>query len=305
MFIWEFVAGTVLDEITDWLHGKVVGFFSQVFTLMDQSVLQLFELGWVQSLLLFFRSFAWALFVVGLVVAVFEFVIEYQTGGAKFQSFFLNSLKGFFAVSTFTLVPIELYRVTLTLETSLIAGLTDTGGFLTLASNIVDSFVGVDAVDLFSSGAFGDSLSGQVLSSPFVAIAIIIMMCYAVIKVFFSCLKRGGILIIQIAVGTLYMFSVPRGYLDGFTAWCKQIIALCLTTFLQTLLITGGLLTLKDHPILGIGIMLSAKEVPRIAGMFGLDTSARTNIGGAVHTAHGAANLVKTIGKSAMSVSVA
>ena len=35
------------------------------------------------------------------------------------------------------------------------------------------------------------------------------LMAYAVIKVFFANLKRGGILLIQIAVGSLYMFSVP------------------------------------------------------------------------------------------------
>ena len=42
------------------------------------------------------------------------------------------------------------------------------------------------------------------------------------IKVFFANLKRGGILLIQIAVGSLYMFSVPRGYLDGFYQWCSR-----------------------------------------------------------------------------------
>ena len=36
-------------------------------------------------------------------------------------------------------------------------------------------------------------------------IFILIMMGYAVIKVFFANLKRGGILLIQIAVGSLYM----------------------------------------------------------------------------------------------------
>ena len=60
---------------------------------------------------------------------------------------------------------------------------------------------------------------------------ILIMMGYAVIKVFFANLKRGGILLIQIAVGSLYMFSVPRGYMDGFVSWCKQIIGLCLTGY--------------------------------------------------------------------------
>ena len=57
-------------------------------------------------------------------------------------------------------------------------------------------------------------------------IFLVILMGYAVIKVFFSNLKRGGILLIQISVGSLYMFSVPRGYIDGFIQWCKQIIGL-------------------------------------------------------------------------------
>jgi len=52
----------------------------------------------------------------------------------------------------------------------------------------------------------------------------LILMGYAVIKVFFANLKRGGILLIQIAVGSLYMFSVPRGYIDGFVSWCKQVV---------------------------------------------------------------------------------
>lgn len=50
-------------------------------------------------------------------------------------------------------------------------------------------------------------------------------------KSIFGNLKRGGILVIQIAVGSLYMFSVPRGYIDGFTQWCKQVIGICLTAF--------------------------------------------------------------------------
>lgn len=75
---------------------------------------------------------------------------------------------------------------------------------------------------------------------------------------------------IQISVGALYMFSVPRGYTDGFNQWCKQIAALCLTAFMQTTLLYLGLLTFPDHMLLGLGIMLAANEVPRIAQQFGL-----------------------------------
>jgi hypothetical protein len=116
---------------------------------------------------------------------------------------------------------------------------------------------------------------------------LIILMGYAVIKVFFSNLKRGGILLIQIAVGSLYMFSVPRGYIDGFTQWCKQIIGLCLTTFLQATILVAGLMVVPDHCLLGLGLMLSAGEVPRIAGAFGLDTSTRANLMSAVYNRAG------------------
>lgn len=126
-------------------------------------------------------------------------------------------------------------------------------------------------------------------------IFIIIMMGYAIIKCFFSNLKRGGILLIQIAVGSLYMFSVPRGYMDGFVQWCKQIIGLCLTTFLQATILTAGLMVLKDHALLGLGLMLSAGEVPRICGAFGLDTSTRANIMSAVYAAQTAVNTTRTV----------
>ena len=42
------------------------------------------------------------------------------------------------------------------------------------------------------------------------------------LKSFFANIKRGGILLIQIAVGSLYMFSIPRGYTDGFNQWCNR-----------------------------------------------------------------------------------
>ena len=108
-------------------------------------------------------------------------------------------------------------------------------------------------------------------------------------------LKRGGILLIQIAVGSMYMFSVPRGFSDGFIMWIKQVIATCLTTFLQSTMLVCGLILFKEHWLLGLGVMLSAGEIPRIAGMFGLETSVRPNIAGAINTAQSAVRLTQTV----------
>ena len=74
----------------------------------------------------------------------------------------------------------------------------------------------------------------------------IILMAYAVIKVFFANLKRGGHLCsFKLQWAVLYMFSVPRGYTDGFIQWCKQIIGLCLTAFLQSTILIAGLMVFQ------------------------------------------------------------
>ncbi|HPE95639.1 MAG TPA: DUF6045 family protein, partial [Bacillota bacterium] len=77
----------------------------------------------------------------------------------------------------------------------------------------------------------------------------------------------------------------------------KQVIALCLTAFMQMTLLFVGLLTWQTDFLLGIGIMLAANEVPRIAQAFGLDTSVKVNMMSAVHTTTTAINLTKAIAK--------
>ena len=72
-------------------------------------------------------------------------------------------------------------------------------------------------------------------------------------------------------------------------------IGLCLTAFLQSTILIAGLMVFKDHALMGVGLMLSAGEVPRIAGSFGLDTTTRANIMSAVYTAQSAVNVTRTI----------
>ena len=91
------------------------------------------------------------------------------------------------------------------------------------------------------------------------------------------------------------MFSIPRGYVDGFVQWIKQVIGLCLTAFLQAIILVAGLMVFQENALLGLGLMLSASEVPRIAGTFGLDTTTHANIMSAVYTAQAAVNTTRTI----------
>lgn len=294
VFIWDFVADTVLGQIIDWIYGQILGFLGNFFMMMGSMGADLFELDWVKSIVLFFSYLAWALYATGLVVAVFECGIEYQSGRGSIRETALNAIKGFLAVGLFSVVPVELYKLCVSLQGSFTAGITGFG--LDLRTVAVATIKSLKDAGTWQNAAATGVLGGiGNINSPILMIFILILMGYAVIKVFFGNLKRGGILLIQIAVGSLYMFSVPRGYIDGFTGWCKQVIGLCLAVFLQATILVAGLIVVKNHTLMGLGLMLSAGEVPRIAGQFGLDTGTRANVMGAVYAAQGAVNLTKTI----------
>jgi len=230
------------------------------------------------------------------VVSCFEFGVDYSSGKASMKDTAMNAIKGFMAVSLFTVVPVKLYELCVTMQASFTAGLSGSSGSIgEIGAEIIESLEEIESLSEMDPGSF---FGIESVSSPLMLLFCIILMAYAVIKVFFANLKRGGILLIQIAVGSLYMFSVPRGYTDGFFQWCKQIIGLCLTAFLQVTILVAGLLAFKEHALLGLGLMLSAGEIPRIAGAFGLDTTTHASITSAVYTVQSAVNTTQSISRA-------
>ncbi len=281
-----------MDELLDWAYSQAVGFLGAFFALMGNMGVELFDLPWVQAVVHFFNQLGWALFGVSIVVSCFEFGIEYSSGRGSIRQTSINGLKGFMAVSLFSTVPVRLYALSVSLQASFTASITGLGASIgDVGQNIITKLTTPEG--LIASGV--DFIFGGPSFNPILMLFCVILMGYAVVKVFFANLKRGGILLIQVAVGSLYMFSVPRGYSDGFTMWCKQIVGLCLTAFLQSTILVAGLMVFPDHALLGLGLMLSAGEVPRIAGAFGLDTSTKASLTSAVHTAQMAVSTTKVI----------
>lgn len=283
--LWEMISNSIWGLFLKWIYEAVFGAIADFFTLMGNMGTTLFDLPWVQACLELFSLFGWALFVAGLVVAVFDIAIEYQSMRQfNIKRQILPILYGFLAVNLFTVLPIRLYTLCLTIQNTLMHD------FSSLFASTAG--VGLGLSQLAMSAL--NPLSGAV--SVFNLLAIIAL-GYCVIKIFFANIKRGGILLTQIAVGSLYLFSLPKGYTDGFMQWCKQVIALCLTAFTQMTLLYLGLLTWQTNMLLGLGVMLSANEVPRIAQMFGLDTSVKVNMMSAVHTTTTAINLTRALAK--------
>ena len=282
------ISNVIWNTMLQWFYETIYGAVADFFTVMGNMGADIFDLDWVKATIKLFTLFGWSLFIAGVAVAVFDVAIEYQCGRANIKTTAINILKGFFACSLIGIVPVELYKFCISLQN-------------TFSQDLSRIFAGTQSLDLASQsmsvlqGSF--EISTQVSFNLFNLLALIAF-GYCVIKIFFANIKRGGILLIQMSVGALYMFSVPRGYADGFNQWMKQVAAICLTAFMQTTLLFLGLLTFPNNMLLGLGIMLAANEVPRIAQQFGLDSSVKVNMMSVVHATTTAVNLTRSVARA-------
>lgn len=282
------ISNVIWNTMLQWFYETIYGAVADFFTMIGNMGADIFDLDWVKATIELFTLFGWSLLVAGVVVAVFDVAIEYQCGRANIKTTSINILKGFFACSLIGIVPVELYKFCISLQN-------------TFSHDLSRIFAGTQSLSLAEQsmsvlkGSF--AITANMRFNLFNLLALIAF-AYCVIKIFFANIKRGGILLIQMAVGSLYMFSVPRGYADGFNQWIKQVAAICLTAFMQTTLLYLGLLTFPGNMLLGLGIMLAANEVPRIAQQFGLDSSVKVNMMSVVHATTTAVNLTRSVARA-------
>lgn len=283
----QHISNAIWDITLKWMYESIFGAVADFFTMMGNMGADLFDLDWIKATVHLFTMFGWSLFIAGMVVAIFDVAIEYQNGRANIKTTSINILKGFFACSLIGVVPIELYKFCISLQNTFshdLAAIFASGQSLDLSGTSTSVLVGSFAV------------TNQTMT--LLNLLAMIAFAYCVIKIFFQNIKRGGILLVQMAVGSLYMFSVPRGYTDGFNQWMKQVAAICLTAFMQTTLLYLGLITFSQDMLLGLGIMLAANEAPRIAQQFGLDSSVKVNMMSVVHATTTAINVTRSLARA-------
>lgn len=286
--IGEQISTAIWNTMIQWFYETIYGAVADFFSMMGGMGAEIFDLDWVSATIKLFTLFGWTLYIAGLVVAIFDVAIEYQSGRANIKTTSINILKGFFACSLVGVLPVELYKFCISLQNTFshdLAALFGAGQTVDLSAA---SLAALTAKFLTGAGA---------VQATLLTLLCLIAFAYCVIMIFFQNIKRGGILLVQISVGSLYMFSVPRGYTDGFNQWMKQVAALCLTAFMQTTLLYLGLLTFQTDLLMGLGIMLAANEVPRIAQQFGLDSSVKINMMSVVHASTTAVNLSRVLTK--------
>ena len=157
-----------MDNLIDWFYGQVVGFLGNFFAEMGNMGVELFALDWVEAIVLFFSQLGWALFGVSLVVSGFEFGIEYSTGRGNLQHTALNAIKGFMAVSLFTVVPVRLYSLSVSLQGTFAIGLTGAGTSIgTVGERIIEELMSIESLaDMAGAPSFAGRSSASAWWSP-------------------------------------------------------------------------------------------------------------------------------------------
>lgn len=277
----EDFANSIFSAMIKWFYDAIYGAVSDVITDVNDMGTKIFDLPWVSAMVLLFSYLGWILFAVGSVVAVFDVAIEYQNGGGNIKGTALNVLKAFFAVSLIPDLPIELYKFSVSLQNTF--------------SHALAGLIGAEASSLSSAAEGALEAFTSPTETTLLVLLQLIVFVVCLFNLFFQNIKRGGILLIQICVGSLHMFSLPRGYDEGFTMWAKQVLAVCVTAFIQTTMMYLGLITFKDQMLLGVGIMLAACDVPRIAQAFGIDTSMKFSVMSAARTTAGVVSKIATV----------
>ena len=303
-----FTINGAMDQLFSWFYYGALTMLTDLQKYLGNMGLEIFDNVYAQGLLRFFDYLAWSLFIIGSVVAVCECAIDAQNGGTNIKDTGLNILTGFFAMEFFAIVPVRLYALSVNLQSVIakaynLSGLQadtaaqtpkNTGGLISACLGLFQSLITGNPV--LSYMTVSDGKSDMHIPTAMNVLFMLVFLI-SVIKIIFDNLKRGSILLAQICVCSLYMFSVPRGYKDGFFGWCKQVVALCFTVFLQNMFLVIGLNVFKTQMIIGLGIMLGAAEIPRIAQQFGLDTSTNANVSGMSMAVNSIVNVGKTLAK--------
>lgn len=275
--------GDIFQGFVQFIVSNTGAWISDILAQNNDFIASVFDSNIAIPLLGFIEAVGGFFFVFGVCFAVSEWAVDVNEGNSNnFMATFKNSLIGFAALCSFTSIPILMLKFTNDICNQLGQALA-VESMRDVFSNM-NTQTGETAIDSNFFSGWGMGL-----------FEIIAFIC--VIKVFFGNIKRGGILFTLIIIGSVHMFSIPRGYTDAFWSWCRQVVGVCLTSFCQNLLITLSVVLYGNSSmdpgdmIICSGIMLAASEVPRILQQFGLDTSMRANVTQAIFGISGVMNI--------------
>ena len=241
----------------------------------------------------FFSQLGWALYGVSLVVCAFEFGIEYTTGRANLQHTALGAIKGFLAVSLFTILPVRLYALSVSLQGQLSAGLTGYGTSIgDVGQQIITDLGSVESIADMTQVTLDFGFG--VITSPIMLLFCIILMAYAVIKVFFANLKRAASCSSRSRWAPCTCSPSPGAIRTASPSGASRSLACVSAPSSRPPFWWRGLWFQRQSPPGAWPHAGRRRGAPHRRGLR-LDTTTRANIMSAVYTAQAAVNTTRTI----------
>jgi hypothetical protein len=247
-----------MDILFNYLKDGIIGQAGKILTYMSKASIDLFSNDLVTNILALFDWIGLILLAVGILFAIANIYIDYlENDCINAHLLIINIIKGIIAYSFIRVGAIALYDLSSTLNTY-ISKIASTPDYNAQLSNL------------------NNTLSGASLGIVWTFIIGIVALG-AVIVCLIQIMKRGGLYMAQIIIGYLYIFSIPSGNTDGFFEWCKTTVAMALTNVVQTALLYIGLSLMSNDLskiFLGIGVIMAAESVEKVAGRYGMSAKA-------------------------------
>ncbi|WP_317312362.1 conjugal transfer protein TrbL family protein [Clostridium thermobutyricum] len=266
-----------------------------LFVLIGKVSMSLFSVPMVQDTLELFQIVGWIVLTVGILFGIINYLLASRDGETvDLGGLILNIVYGIMATILLEPGSIFIFNLGITFQ-KIFLNLVQYQNKITLDNS--------DKINSIFKALYSVVNNDLGVLWTFVIILVIII---AILIVFFQCLKRSGIYLIQIMMGYLYIFSIPSGGTDGFVEWIRQTMAIAITNAIQIGILFIGINLLSDmtslsgtvalEGVLGIGVILASTQVEKIAGRFGFAVNSRQHIGGAVSGFNSGVSLGKSIG---------
>ena len=284
-----------MNYVFSWILSSILKGVGNLFVVLDKVSLSLFSVPMVSDTLQLAQIVGYMCLTVGILFGIANYAITTQDGEvADFGQLILNMV--YAIVATVLLQPASIFIFQL--------GIT----FQKLFLNIVQTQNKITMQNADKINSFFKALESAYTSQFGLVwtVVLILVIIIAILIVFFQCLKRSGVYLIQMMLGYLYIFSIPSGGTEGFIEWVRQTMAIAITNAVQIGILFIGLNLLSDittnsisvmaRAFLGIGVILASTMVEKLAGRFGMAINSRQHISSAVNGTSQMANLGKTIG---------
>jgi len=267
----------VVDGMINAFHKLFMEGATKILNVLATFAANIFEINQTNALVDLFTYVGWILLLVGILFAISNFAIRSMEGNSDglnmlIVNIFVSLLIMYFLYPVAKFMFVDLQKTVL-------------GAIKIIFTDNKISVSDMIFGGLSLTGTFGDMMRDIGVLWVFV---LSIFLFYIVFSILIQIIKRSGVFIIQVLIGYLHIFSIPQGSYGGFISWARFTFGILISQIIQWSLYFLGLnlvsdLANKKEPIsqflLGLGVLLAAKEVDRYMRYFGLFSNNSLKLG--------------------------